>query len=569
MFYGQFEYITDLQHKNKSLTAQLKAFRTGEKFAKIKEQFKRELAEKKREIRNLRLELDEANCRTVTVRQNYQQVIEDMEDEHKKALAKKNRHIKELTERALKAEGLLDAERDKATEKNRELYRVMVQLEEERGKNLKLKAQINRDYENSSIPSSMKPNRKKITNNREKTDRRPGGQPGHEGHGRKKHIPTNIVDIPAPEKYASSKDYRLTGKTITKQMVDVRVDIIATEYRTPEFRNVKTGQRVHADFPGGVVNDVNYGGSIKAFAFLLNNHCNVSIANVSDFLSELTGGKLRISTGMINGLSKEFSRKAEPERKKAFSDILLSPVMSTDFTTACVGGQKKNVMVCATPSAVIYFARDHKGHEGVKGTPVEDYQGILVHDHDMTFYKYGSAHQECLEHASRYLKDSMDNEPNLQWNRQMREIVREMIHFRNGLDPGDDRNPDQIDPDKVDEFEAKYDEVLSLAKNEYEYEPPNKYYVEGFNLYIKMLKYRDNHLLFLHDRKVPPTNNLSERLLRIYKRKQQQVMSFRSFESLEHLCNSLGVFASLRYQGQNLFDGVSAIFDLPANKRVS
>ena len=41
------------------------------------------------------------------------------------------------------------------------------------------KAQINRDYENSSIPSSKAVRRKKITNNREKTGRRPGGQPGH------------------------------------------------------------------------------------------------------------------------------------------------------------------------------------------------------------------------------------------------------------------------------------------------------------------------------------------------------------------------------------------------------
>lgn len=52
-----------------------------------------------------------------------------------------------------------------------------------------------------------------------------------------------------------------------------------------------------------------------------------------------------------------------------------------------------------------------KGHEGVKGTVAEDYQGILVHDHDITFYSYGTEHQECLAHVLRYLKDSMDNEP--------------------------------------------------------------------------------------------------------------------------------------------------------------
>ena len=50
-----------------------------------------------------------------------------------------------------------------------------------------------------------------------------------------------------------------------------------------------------------------------------------------------------------------------------------------------------------------------RGHEGVKGTVTEDFRGILVHDHEITFYRYGSAHQECLAHVERYLKDSMEN----------------------------------------------------------------------------------------------------------------------------------------------------------------
>lgn len=41
------------------------------------------------------------------------------------------------------------------------------------------------------------------------------------------------------------------------------------------------------------------------------------------------------------------------------------------------------VFVCSVPDGeVLYFAREEKGHEGVKGTVTEDYQGIIVHDHD-------------------------------------------------------------------------------------------------------------------------------------------------------------------------------------------
>ena len=56
--------------------------------------------------------------------------------------------------------------------------------------------------------------------------------------------------------------------------------------------------------------------STGQFLYLLNNDCNVSIQKCRNFFSELTDGKLNISTGMINKLSKELAAKSETERKK-------------------------------------------------------------------------------------------------------------------------------------------------------------------------------------------------------------------------------------------------------------
>jgi hypothetical protein len=561
---ANFEFTTNLQYKVKSLTSRVQAFESGEKYTAMRADFDARLCAKDREIKNLKSELTQAHCLTIGMRNKWMQTNEDLVKEHVKELSQKDRKIEELEKQLLNTQIALDAQKDKSRGLLKELYQIKTELEEEKGKNQKLIAQINRDYENSSIPSSQKPNHKKITNNREKTGKKPGGQPGHEGHARKKLTPTNRIEIPAPEKYALSPDFRPTGRVITKQVVNISVMAVVDEYFTPEFRNVRTGQRVHAEFPDGVVNDVNYGGSIKAFAYLLNNYCNVSVAKVSDLLSEITGGTLTVSTGMINGLSKEFSRKTEADQKKTFADMLLSPVMHLDFATVHVNGKKANVLVCATPDAVLYFAREHKGHKGVKGSLAENYQFIMIHDHDFTFYSYGSAHQECLEHVLRYLKDAMYNEPGRRWNILMRKLIQEMIHFRNSLAPDETRDPDEVDPKKVKGFEKKFDEILELAKEEYEYEPPSKYYIEGFNLFKKMSKYRDSHLLFLHDIRVPPTNNLSERLLRVLKRKDAQVMTFRSFKSLDFLCRSMGTVASLRQHDQNLFESITSIFDRQA-----
>ena len=127
------------------------------------------------------------------------------------------------------------------------------------------------------------------------------------------------------------------------------------------------------------------------------------------------------------------------------------------------------------------FAREKKGHEGVKDTVTEDYQGILVHDHDRTFYNYGTDHQECLAHVLRYLKGSMDNEPDRTWNKDMHSLVQEMIHFRNGLQPSE-----ELDPCKVSEFEERYRKILETARKEYENVPANDYYRDGYNLFLRI-----------------------------------------------------------------------------------
>lgn len=551
-----FEYITNLQYQVRHLGAQVEAFKSGEKYKAMKAGFRAQLLGKDREIRRLKAELASARLEAPAMRRNWTQVFEDLEKEHGKELQRRDRELKLMEERALRAEEQRDGLKDKNLELRRENYQLETELEEERGRNQMLKAQIARDYTNSSVPSSLKPNHKKIHNSREKTDRKPGGQPGHAGHGRKTLAPTRIIDIPAPEKYADSPDYSPTGKTITRQMINISMTVRVDEYRTAEFRSAKTGQRVHAEFPKGVINDVNYGGSIKAFAFLMNSRCCVSIDKTREFLSDLTDGTLSISKGMISGLSKEFSGKTESEQNAAFSDLLLSPVMGADCTNARVNGKSAQVYVCATPDKAMYFAREQKGHRGVERTPIEDYQGILVHDHDRTFHNYGSGHQECLAHVLRYLKDSMENEPGLEWSGQMRELIREMIHCRNSSDP--DEPPDS---GKADEFESRYADILATARKEYEYEPPSRYYKDGYNLYRRMDEFKGSHLLFLREAGVPSDNNRSERLLRVCKRKQKQVMAFRSLNSLDDLCRCMSVLSLLCSQGGSLYTAAAKIFD--------
>lgn len=552
-----FNKLTTLQYQVKALSREMDAFKSGEKYQKMNSEHKNIVRYYECQIRKLKQELAQARRETITVRKNWWEVSEDVAKEHQKELQKKDHEIEKLTKRNLELERQLDCANEKYRNRNLEYYAVASALEEEQGKNKKLTAQVNLNFENSSIPSSMKIGRKKITNSRERTGRKPGGQPGHAGHRRKQCTPTSRHEIPAPEQYANSPDFKPTGNIIRKQKIVLHMTMEVIEFYTEEYRNVKTGQRVHAPFPEGYQDEVNYDGSVKAFAFLLGNECNVSHDKVRLFLSELTRDELKISKGMINGLCAEFSAKTEAEQKEICNTLLSSPVMNVDFTNANVNGKSAQVLICAAPdtAAALFIAREKKGHEGIKDTPVEIYQGTLVHDHDRTFYAYGSNHQECMQHNGRYLKGSEENEPELTWNQEMHTLVREMLHYRNGL--GDD---EALDAQKVGGFEERYDRILKQAEEEYEASPPSDYYKEGYNLYMRLVKYKQNELLFLHDKRVPSNNSLCERLARVYKRKQKQVMAMRSFENLKSLCNSMSVIYLLRHTEDNLYQKASSIF---------
>lgn len=553
-----FEYIGALQQENKILKKENSDLKSGERFKQIQREHQKLINAYRRQVKQLQLVIEGLRKDVKNAWKWCEEAYEDALKEQNASMKELKRALKEKDKERLAAEHDRDQALSKITGLCRENSELKTQLDDAQGRNKKLLAQLNRDYENSSIPSSQSRNRSKIPNNRECTGRKPGAQPGHVHHGRKKQVPTQTVCLPAPEDVAKDPDFKKTNKTIIKQLISIELILKVTEYQADVYYNSTTGERVHASFPNGVVDDVNYDGSIKALLFLLNTDCAVSIDKSQRFLSDLTGGKLKISRGMINKLCRAFSSKTKTERKKIFADLLSSPVMHTDCTNARVNGESAYVFVCATPDEqkVLYFAREKKGHEGVKGTATEDFQGILVHDHEITFYKYGNAHQECLAHVQRYLKNSMENEPSLTWHQKMRELIREMVHYRN--EHADDAH---LDHKIVADFEGKYQEILDKAKEEYKLHEPSPYYRDGYNLYRRMQEYKAEHLLFLHDMRVPTTNNTAERCLRDYKRKQTFAMTFRSLESIEELCQSKGVLLGVRKNNPNLYTAVMEIFN--------
>lgn len=553
------EYIWLLKLRVSNLTKQLDAYRNGNKIKSMRAEYASIIHKKDSEIRELKSELAKSHAREVTIRKYWSQIMDDTYEDARKLVEAETKKTLQMEERALRAEKQRDKALDERTEWRHKYYEQAERIEELEGQVQKLTAQVNKDFQNSSIPSSQqRSGRKKIPNSREKTGRNRGGQTGHKGHRLTQQKPTKSIHIPDPEKYMNDPDYYATENLVKRQKIVLRLGIEIVEYTATEFRNRKTGSRVHADFPDGYDTDISYDSSVKAFAFLLANEGNVSAEKIHSILYEASGGKLNISSATINGLSKEFSEKSEKERAEIIRVLMESPVLNVDFTNANVNGSAKQVLIMASPSRNVsmFMARDTKGHAGISGSPIENYVGTLVHDHDTTFYSYGLRHQECMQHNERYTIGSEENEPELTWNKKMHDLIKEMLHYKNSIGENGD-----FDSDIVASLEKRYDEILDEAEKEYEDTPPTDYYRDGYNLYLRLKKFKESELLFLYDRSVPANNSLAERLARIYKRKQKQSIVLRSDDNFRYLCDSLSVITSYRYQDQeNLYNTVAEIF---------
>lgn len=430
-----------------------------------------------------------------------------------------------------------------------------------RRENELLKAPVRqKDSSNSSVPTSAEnifTKGKVISNSRVKTGRKPGAQPGHKGHGRNASFSsgTTVVEIPPTDGMASDPDLHPTGSFASRISMGLRVSVDIVEYRTRIYRR-NDGTRVHAPFPAWCTNEVNYDPSVMALALYLNGTCKVPVVQVSELLSAMTGGEIAPSVGFISGLPRKFSALTEAERTDMFNRLVRSKVLYTDFTVNRVCGENRNVLVVTDKKDTLYFEREKKGHEGVKGSPVEVSEGILVHDHDTTFYSYGSQHQECLAHLSRYAQNSIELEPGKEWPKKLKEFLGKAIHEHREAGG-------KLDDGMADALTKEFKDILRLGSREHLADDDSIQYTETRRLLNRLWNYEENVLLFLGRDDVDPSNNVSERKLRAFKRKLKMQMCFRSSDAAAYYCDYLSMVQYFKANNRNILKSIEERFSMP------
>ncbi len=116
-------------------------------------------------------------------------------------------------------------------------------------------------------------------------------------------------------------------------------------------------------------------------------------------------------------------------------------------------------------------------------------------------------------------------------------------------------NQNQLNPQQIAEFVSKYDEIMKAGLEQNPLPPPSNTKKRGKikksktrNLLERLDQNREAVLLFLHDHRVPYTNNQAEQDVRMIKVHQKVSGAFRSTEGANIFCRIRGYISTLKKQ---------------------
>ena len=429
-----------------------------------------------------------------------------------------------------------------------------------------LTARINKDSSNSCKPPSTDGLKKVIHNNRMSSSMKPGGQPGHTGHGLSlsgklmELIEAGMTEVEVVEHGDAN------GKYVSKYEVDIQTKAVIREHRFYKGEPV----------PDGLKNPVNYGPNIKAMCVDLSMEGLVSAKRVSEFIESLSSGAVKPSKATILAFQDELSGMLDKELEAIRESVVESPVISVDETPRSSTqrpAEGNKFMEEARGTSFSLCVRTYSTHDSVYLTvnPHKDIAGIIadyvlprfigtmMHDHDIKYYNFElGKHGECNIHVIRYLIGIADLTKH-EWTIKMIDLLLEMLEHKE-IDIANQIT--SMNAQALYKYNNRYDEIISLAKVEIEtLSGKSSIKKDEFNLMSRLEKYKENHLLFAYDYTVPFTNNEAERSFRWVKTQQKVSGCHRSYHGAQVTVRLMSFIMTLRKRQIPIYEAIQKIIN--------
>ncbi len=429
----------------------------------------------------------------------------------------------------------------KEKEENAQLRQALAELQEAlHAANLKIKElteRLNQNSRNSNWPSSQDNSRKKkrTTSLRPKSNKKQGGQKGHQGHTLLFSDKPDDIETHQPIECQHCQmaftDEQQTVSINKRQVHDLPpMRFIVHEHQSECLLCSECGQVSSGEFPKQVTNPVQYGARVQQLAVYLKTEQFIPYNRSRRFFADLFG--INISPGTLQNIIKRTATRLRPVSNRIKEALIAADVVHFDETGFYIGGERHWLHTAGTTSLTSYYPHKRRGRIATDGMDIlPHFQGTAIHDHWQTYYLYKQCtHGACNVHHLRELTTVVENDKQ-PWAERFKWLL---LGSKRVVEDAYLSGKSTLSPSKVAQVERIYMQLIQMALRANPPPPdgwpkskkgrPKK--SKARNLAERLAKRKQEVLAYLYDFKVPFDNNLVERDIRMMKVQQKNIRLF-------------------------------------------
>ena len=415
--------------------------------------------------------------------------------------------------------------------------------------------------EADSKPDDKKPNPKSL---RQSSGLKPGAQKGHVGCTLKQ------VDGPKHTRYHRVTDCEQCQKSLRDQPADHWVERQIFEpgafghfevtSHVAEVKICSCGHTNHGRFPDGVASLVQYGPITQAIGVYLHQYQFIPYKRISEFFLDIFG--LEVSPGSVCTFQENAYERLESTEGVIREALKESSVLGADETGMRVAGSLWWMHVLRNNQWTLYHIDPSKGHSAIESMGVLlMFAGVLVHDHYKAYFRYAAIHVLCNAHHLRELQGVVDRDCNHLAARLQR-LLRLACHLTKGFEKAGMQAMPEVIRKRIDSLfertarkaQAKEAEYMERRRQRLRQDKVKN--TKAFNLFKRLVNFRDETLRFMTDFVIPFDNNGSEQDVRNGKVQQKVSGCFRSGKGARMYARIRSYVSSARKQGLNAFEAL-------------
>jgi transposase len=405
---------------------------------------------------------------------------------------------------------------------------------------------------NSHLPPTQDPNRAKRNQSlREPTDRKVGGQPGHEGVtlACRSQVDEVIKHSPSSCGHCGNTFHNEAEELVgTRQLLDIPTIVLKCIAHQVYKKQCNCGHTTISEYPKHVASAVQYGPNVESLIGYLHTRQYVPYARTKEFLNDVMG--LSISTGGINNILQRLAQKALPMYQTIKERIEQATCIGADETGVTINGKNHWAWTWQNNTLTYIVCAASRGFKTIKavfenGLP----NATLVHDRwPAHFQTNAKAHQICTAHLLRdlnYINEIYKGK--CVWVNEFKALLLEAIQLKKELKTYDYYNSNT----KRDVLFEKLETWLSY--------PIKEQHTKSKKLQKKLLAKKECIFYFLTQSNVPPDNNGSERAIRNIKVKQKISGQFKNLENANIFAILRSIIDTTIKNGQNVLNALKLI----------